>query len=99
MLLYLLWPDVPEEQARRNLRQLLIAVRRLPFTKALVTEEARLVWPVETDVAQFRSALTRHDWAKAQQLYGGELLQGFNVAAPDEFAAWLEGERQELAAL
>lgn len=99
VLLYLLWPDAPEEQARRNLRQLLASIRRLPYTQALVAGEARLLWPVETDVAQFRSALAQRDWAKAHQLYGGELLQGFNVAGLGEFAAWLEEERQELAGL
>lgn len=98
-LLYFLWPEVPEGQARRNLRQLLAAIRRLPYTRTLAVEETRLVWPVETDVAQFRGALTQHNWLKANQLYGGELLQGFSVAGLGEFDFWLEEERQELATL
>lgn len=64
-----------------------------------VAEETRLVWPVETDVAQFRNALAQRNWARANQLYGGELLQGFHVDKLDEFAFWLEQERQELTAL
>ncbi len=97
-LLYLLWPDLPEAQARQNLRQLLQTVKHLPYTAAFVVNETELSWPVATDANEFRRALNQHNWAAASRLYRGDLLAGFNTDHLSEFENWLEGARHELAA-
>ena len=96
-LVYLLWPDSPESAARKNLRQLLSTIRRLPYAEGLEIEENRLRWNVTTDVQQFREAVAEGNIATATQLYQGELLQGYIVDIP-EFEQWLNSERQALQA-
>jgi predicted ATPase/DNA-binding SARP family transcriptional activator len=96
-LIYLLWPESPEGAARKNLRQLLSTIRRLPYAESMETEENRLRWQVSTDVKQFREAIEKGSIATATQLYQGELLQGYAVDLP-EFEQWLNMERQQLQA-
>lgn len=95
-VLYLLWADSPEEPARSSLRQLLSALRRLPYTQALEVERSRLRWPIPTDVQAFRRAVTEGRQADAAKLYAGELLHGFKPRNLPEFDTWLAFERQEL---
>lgn len=95
-LAFLFWPDTDDAAARRNLRQLLRRVRQLDVTPAVDVEVSRLRWPVSTDVAAFRQALGRQDWAAANQLYCGSLLADFTPSEDDGFSAWLELEREHL---
>jgi DNA-binding SARP family transcriptional activator len=99
----LLWGDMPEEQARHNLRQALFALRRAVTGKA---EDAIVVGPNEIrldpneitiDVAAFEKKLAQDPPAlgDALDLYGGDLLEGMDL---DEgaFEAWLGAERARL---
>jgi DNA-binding SARP family transcriptional activator len=97
-LLYLFYPDSPEVPARSSLRQLLTSVRRLPYSEGLESEDTRLRWQVETDIAAFKGAILQEKWPKALELYKGELLQGFHPHDLGEFDNWLSLERQTLHA-
>lgn len=95
-LVYLFWPDTAEEKARRNLRQLLSKLRRLPYTSDLDIEDSRLRWAVQTDVKDFKAAIAQRHWSQATQLYKGDLLQDFRLPEAPEFESWLALEREEV---
>jgi predicted ATPase/DNA-binding SARP family transcriptional activator len=96
-LTYLFWPESDEGDAKRNLRQLLLSLKRSPRLSGLEIEPARVRWPVDTDVRRFYRALAAKSLATAMQLYEGELLQAYHAAGLHEFEVWLEGERQSVA--
>jgi len=99
----LLWGDMPEEQARHNLRQALFALRRAlsgPAAEALVVapNEVRLdAKHVSVDVAEFERhlAVEPHALGEALTVYEGDLLDGLDL---DEgsFEEWLSSERTRL---
>ena len=92
-LLYLFWPDSDEQKGRANLRQLLVALRALPFAGGLEAERTRVRWPVTTDVAAWAEALVRRDLAAARDGWPRPLLEGFRLTSAPEFESWLELER------
>jgi predicted ATPase/DNA-binding SARP family transcriptional activator len=96
-LTQLLWRDVPEETARRNLRQMLHKLLRAGWPPDLEVDAGRVRWPVATDVAEFRAALDRRDWAEALDRYQGPLMDGLDEAGEASFADWLNLERDRLA--
>jgi DNA-binding SARP family transcriptional activator len=89
---FLFWPDSSENQARTNLRKLLLHLRQLvpPIDEYLDSEGQSLFWragaPVLSDVASFEEALAqagsadltirRHALELAAGLYRGDLLPG-----------------------
>ena len=101
----LLWSDRGETQARASLRQALTELRRAVdgagLSPLVVARDAvRLDRDsASVDVAAFERALaegTPQALARAAELYGGPLLDGF----PDvdtAFEAWLREERTRLA--
>ncbi|HYE93012.1 MAG TPA: response regulator [Terriglobales bacterium] len=98
----LLWGDMPEEQARHNLRQALFALRRAiagPSEAALSigTSEIRIDPTATTiDVAEFERRLgDPATLAEGLALYEGDLLDGLDL---DEgaFEQWLGSERTRL---
>jgi TolB-like protein/DNA-binding SARP family transcriptional activator/Tfp pilus assembly protein PilF len=98
-LAVLLWGDMPEAQARGNLRQLLAATRRpAPFLQAdggSIGFSARMV---ETDLVAFEEAIAQDTTAAleyAAALYRADLLEGFSLRDRD-FDEWLSGERERL---
>ncbi|MGC4001587.1 MAG: BTAD domain-containing putative transcriptional regulator [Anaeromyxobacter sp.] len=99
----LLWPDVPDAQGRASLRQALSALRRALAEAGADGPDGRgdaVALPAEAldvDVAELERALARGDLAAAVRHYRGPLLDGFPPVT-DLFDAWLEGERQALAA-
>lgn len=97
-LALLFWPDSQESMAKRNLRQLLLRVRRLPLEPALEVTDEALRWGVRCDVDDFRTALAGGDHAEAVALYQGPLLAGFTVHDVGGFDTWLESERDRLHA-
>ena len=98
-LVYLFWPDHDEEQARANLRKLLSRnVAAMPLAHGLEAEPSRLRWRVETDVQRFEEALAAGRLAQALDLYRGPFLDGVRADALPEFEAWVEQEREALAA-
>ena len=95
-LAFLFWSDIPEENARSNLRKVLTRARSLPYPSSLEAERTRLRWQVETDTANFKKAIAEQQLTKAVDCYSGELLSGFYVDGVLEFENWLETERQTL---
>ncbi len=96
VLTYLFWSDVPEENARNNLRKLLSRSKDLPYIQNLDVERTRLRWLTDTDFKAFQDALDTQDTSGTVQLYSGELLEGFRLDGAPEFDTWLETERQEI---
>jgi DNA-binding SARP family transcriptional activator len=98
-LLYIFYPDTPEAPARTSFRQLLTAVRKFPYSQGLESQDTRLRWQIETNVAAFKQALLQEKWPKALELYQGEFLHGFQPYDLREFDNWLALERQTLHAM
>ena len=92
---FALWPDANEEDARANLRRNLhVLVPLLPAAATwILVQPETLQWNVEApawcDVAAFRAAVERRDFAEAARLYRGELLAGF-------YDEWILEERERL---
>jgi DNA-binding SARP family transcriptional activator len=76
-----------------NLRQLLVAVRALPFAEGFEVEPMRVRWPVATDVARFDEALELCRPTDVDETWARPLLDGFRLSGAPEFASWLELER------
>ncbi|UCH25497.1 MAG: tetratricopeptide repeat protein [Trueperaceae bacterium] len=91
----LFWPDVPDSQARRNLRQLISRTRKLVLAEEFQVEPEQMRWLVETDVARFRQAVGQQDWEGAATCYRGHLCEGLPEAG-EGFESWLELERENL---
>lgn len=104
----LLWPDVPEAAARRNLRHSLSYLHKVIGPAWIETANsvglsARLPW--SADVQELRSAaagLRPHldpaaaaALAQALHCYRGEFLQGFYVKDAPEFEAWVLAQREQ----
>ena len=94
-----LWQDMPDAQARGNLRQLLAATRRpAPFLEADGGTIGFSEGMVETDFAAFEAALdqdTTGALEHAAALYRADLLDGFSLRDRN-FDEWLTGERERL---
>jgi predicted ATPase/DNA-binding SARP family transcriptional activator len=93
----LLWPELPSDAARRNLRKLIFRAQRQPWFDAEVRTDA-LRWDVASDLRAFDAAVAGGQWAAAVQCYGGVFLDGMENAASPAFAEWLAFERSRLAA-
>jgi DNA-binding SARP family transcriptional activator len=98
-LIALLWPDVDEERARRNLTHALYALRRdlgdedaIHGAKDLRLDAERIA----VDVREFSDALAQGRQAHAVSVYGGPFLDGFHLAGEPEFERWADDERQAL---
>jgi len=99
----LLWTEYPRTQARANLRQTLMRLRRAfapvedPFMVSGETIGLRSNGFV-ADARRFYKLArsdTPDDWTQAIELYTGDLMAGFNIDAP-AFDEWLLIERQHL---
>jgi predicted ATPase/DNA-binding SARP family transcriptional activator len=84
------------EVARQNLRRLLQRVQDLDWLEHLEIERTRIRWEVETDYSVFRKALEENDVDKALNVYTGSFLKGLESYEDNEFATWLELERERL---
>jgi DNA-binding SARP family transcriptional activator/TolB-like protein len=99
-ILALLWPDEPDERARRSLNQAVYSLRRdLGADDALVgSKDLRLNLDLlEVDVIEFDDALQTNDLERAVQLYAGPFLDGFFIPRSPEFERWMESERAVLS--
>jgi tetratricopeptide (TPR) repeat protein/DNA-binding SARP family transcriptional activator len=95
-LVFLFWPDEANHLARQNLRQLLKHIRNFPWLTGLESDDHRVRWLVNTDVAAFKKALEKGHLERAMNLYGGALCTDLENGDSNEFASWLELERQTL---
>ncbi len=98
-LMTLLWPEVGDERARRNLAQAIYSLRQelgdetlqggtwdLRFNDSLIT----------SDLAEFEEARGSGAFERAAKLYEGPFLDGFAAAGSTEFDHWSEARRDEL---
>ncbi len=92
-LALLFWPDSDETSAKRNLRQLLLRVKRMDLDPALEATADALRWRVPCDVAEFRQAVAVGDPARAVTLYRGPFMKGFSLHDVGGVDAWIETER------
>ena len=92
------WPERDTESARHSLDQLLYELRhalgRSPVGgTATLHLEADVI---ESDLAEFQSALRAGDLTKAVATYRGSFLQGFYLSRASEFERWAESMRSSL---
>jgi serine/threonine-protein kinase len=92
----LFWPEQSDAQARAALRKALHAIRQALGNDVLLSrgdEEVALarekLW---CDAVAFDAAIDAENFARALELFRGDLLAGFFTDAPG-FEMWLEGER------
>jgi len=100
----LLWSDLPEEAARRNLRVELSRLKGL-FGPYLIIERDSLAFNIKAgytlDLAHFETKL-RHpepslqDLQDAVALYQGDFLEDFHLRDAPLFEEWMESERERL---
>lgn len=98
-LVGLLWPDSPEETARNRLNTYVYLVRKEVGEEVLVSvgDDLRLdSTALACDVCQFEEALEAGDYDRAVELYGGPLLDGFQVGASPAFEQRMDQERARL---
>lgn len=97
----LLWGSHFEEQARQNLRQSLVRLRKVLDHAAFISEEQTVelsATDIDCDVRRFEHLLRQgqtEDLRAAVQLLGGELLAGIAVHEPG-FEEWLAQERRRI---
>jgi serine/threonine-protein kinase len=95
-----LWPESDETRARTSLKQLVHSLRRHSGEPKLLLSTATLRLNPEvmtSDVAEFRDAVRRDDYATAVQLYAGHFLEAFYLRGVDDFERWAATERAPLA--
>lgn len=95
-----LWPDMDDDRARRNLSQLLYAMRSELGTELVEGTGTVRLDPAQcwSDVTAFDAAIAEHHDAAAVELYSGPFLDGFHLTESPEFSQWVDGERDRLAA-
>jgi DNA-binding SARP family transcriptional activator/TolB-like protein len=97
----LLWGEVEEERARRNLNQALYALRQeLGGEDAILgTRDLRLNPElIEVDLQAFETARASGAIEEAARLYAGPFLGDFHLPGVPAFARWAEEESAGLAA-
>ncbi len=98
----LLWPDMPPDQALKNLRQALHNLQKLLSPHLLITRQTVAfdhTYPLVSDLATVHQLLTTGTQTTLQaavEQASGELLAGFSVDDAPDFAAWLTEERAYL---
>ena len=90
----LFWPNITALNARKNLRHLIQRTRALGWLEGFDAELEHLRWRVQTDLAEFRTAVDAGRWDEALRLYGGQLLEGHLGSGSPEYSDWLEAERE-----
>ena len=96
----LFWPDRSDEEAQHNLRTNLHRAKSLlaawGAAASLETDRRRVRLQLVTDVAEFRAALGRADWAAALDLHSGPLMSSLSFRGFALLDEWLQGERRAL---
>lgn len=105
----LLWSDLPDAEARTNLRVVLSNLRQFLAPSLLITRESVGLNPQcrpWIDVDAFQQAIEQSRGASdigqlqaAVTLYRGDLLAGFTVPGASLFDEWVAGQRERLRQL
>jgi DNA-binding SARP family transcriptional activator len=95
----LLWSDLDEDAARKNLRKELFRLRGSPLEPFIHTPEDRIeLIGFEVDARRFANS-TEADESTALEHHHGGLLEGFNVPGAIGFEDWLETSREHFSGL
>jgi len=97
----LLWSDLDESGARRNLRQELWRLQHsslAPWIEAQSGSVA-LISDFQTDVAEFQRHLAAADLPAALKLYRGSLMARFELSGAGGFEDWLGQRRETLSSV
>jgi DNA-binding SARP family transcriptional activator len=94
----LLSPEADDAAARRNLRLQLTRAKKYPWSVGLIVQDKRVRWPVASDLADYKRALGRGDWARALSCYRRPLLDNLPSIGLIGFDSWLEETRSALHA-
>lgn len=97
----LLWGELPESDARRNLRGVILKLRQLLEPYLQISHQTVALnpdAPIWLDVTAFREGLQAGGqqgtgWQTAVQLYRGEFLQEFYIRQAPDFDNWLQEQR------
>jgi predicted ATPase/DNA-binding SARP family transcriptional activator len=95
-LTFLLWPDIEQQRANTNLRQLLTTTARTPWGSSLERERRRVRCLIDSDIAAFARAAYEGRVEDALEVYTGTFLDGFVIDDSPEFDAWVDLERTAL---
>ena len=94
----LLWTELDESSARRNLRQRLYRIAPAILAEFVIAD-ASSVWltpHTSSDVTAFGAALASEDYGAAVALYAGPLLEGLELTEASGFHEWLDAKRDAL---
>ncbi len=98
----LLWGDLPEADARRNLRGVIMKLREVMEPYLMVTHQT-IAFNRESaywlDVEQFQAGMQSRDVAQLRRcaaLYRGDFLEELFVRQAPEFETWQQQQRAEL---
>ena len=97
-LLALLWPESPDDKARRSLNEAVRRLRSTLGTERLVTRGDTLqlnAGELEVDVRQFET-LRAEGQVRALELIRGEFLEGFHVDDAPVFEDWMDTQRAQI---
>lgn len=95
----LLWSDLEEDTARKNLRQEFHRLQSTPLAEHLTFSPDK-IWVggnPQADIRAFRACVRDEDWAGAISAYRGALLAGLELRGAARFDEWLEATRASLA--
>lgn len=100
MLASLLWPEVAEKAARRNLRRCLVRLKKVLGDAAdeIVVASRQMIGldSAESDYNRFqtlRDSSNPTDWQTATLLINGVLADGFELKNSEPFDTWLTHQR------
>lgn len=100
----LLWPDMPEQNARKNLRDVIVSLRKTVGDLLVISHQTLAInpdYPYTVDVAILSKILSDpkgaalDDLREAIGLYHGEFLEGFFVLNASSFDEWMRQKREE----
>jgi DNA-binding SARP family transcriptional activator/predicted ATPase len=95
----LLWSDLDEDAARKNLRKELFRLRSSPLEPFIHTPEDRIeLIGFDVDALRFANSTEANDAIALEHHHGG-LLEGFNVPGATGFEDWLETSREHFSSL
>lgn len=95
-LVGLMWPEHPEERARRLLSDSLYLLRQGLGGEAVMTGSGAVQLDPGTlwsDISEFDAAVRDERWAEAVRFYRGSFLDGFYLDGCAEFERWVERQR------
>lgn len=100
----LLWPDMPEQNARKNLRDVIASLRKIVGDLLLFSNQTLALNPeyaywadvaVVSKVLSDSKSAVLDDLREAIGLYHGEFLEGFFLLNAAPFDEWVRQKREE----